>query len=110
MTKCNIGFIDENVREAYYQLKDGRGDEKQLFEIIAQAIENIKKDHTIGIAIPKRLIPQEYVKKYAINNLWKYDLPKGWRMLYTVDGTSVNIVSIIIEWMDHKNYERLFKY
>lgn len=110
MTECKIGFIDAKVREAYYDLKEGYSDEKQLFVLINQAIENIKKNHTIGIAIPKRLIPKEYIKKYRIDNLWKYHLPKGWRLLYTVQGRSVNIVSIIVEWMDHKNYERRFKY
>jgi len=64
----------------------------------------------IGIAIPKRLIPKEYIRRYRIDNLWKYDLPKGWRLLYTVQGNNVNIVSIIVEWMDHKNYKRRFKY
>jgi hypothetical protein len=110
MADCKIGFIDARVMEAYYELEKGHDDEKQLFILIKQAIENIRKNHMIGIAIPKRLIPREYVRKYGINNLWKYDLPRGWRLLYTVQGSSVSIVSIIIEWMDHKNYERRFKY
>jgi len=110
MAEGKIGFIDTKVKDAYYELKDGYSDEKQLFLLISQAIENIKKNHMIGIAIPKKLMPKEYIRKYGIDNLWKYDLPKGWRLLYTVQGNSVNIVSIIVEWMDHKNYERRFKY
>ncbi len=110
MTECKIGFVDTKVKDAYFELKDGYSDEKELFSLINQAIENIKKNHTIGIAIPKRLIPKEYIIKYAVDNLWKYDLPKGWRLIYTVQGNNLSIVSIIVEWMDHKNYERRFKY
>ena len=45
MTECKIGFIDTKVREAYYDLKGGYSDEKQLFILISQAIENIKKNN-----------------------------------------------------------------
>ena len=50
------------------------------------------------------------MKKYEINNLWKYNLPNGWRLIYTVKASSVEIVSIILEWSDHKSYERRFGY
>ncbi|MDY6931179.1 MAG: hypothetical protein SVJ22_04610, partial [Halobacteriota archaeon] len=63
-----------------------------------------------GIQIPKKLIPKTYIDKYEIDNLWKYDLPKGWRLIYSVATEGVCIISIILEWMDHKNYERRFNY
>ena len=63
MTECKIGFIDAKVREAYFDLREGYSDEKQLFFLINQAIENIKKNHAVGIAMSKKLIPKEYVKK-----------------------------------------------
>jgi hypothetical protein len=51
------------------------------------------------------------VTKYRIKNLWKYDLPNGWRLLYTITADNeVEIISAILEWFDHKNYERKFKY
>jgi len=110
MTECKIGFIDAKVREAYYNLKEGYSDEKQLFLLISQAIENIKKNHTSGIAIPKRLIPKYYIKKYGITNLWKYDLPNGWRLVYTIQTNEIMILNVILEWFDHKEYEKRFKY
>ena len=39
-----------------------------------------------------------------------YDLPKGWRLIYSVTRKGVEVLSIILEWFDHKNYERRFKY
>ena len=56
------------------------------------------------------MIPTKYLKDYQIDNLWKYDLPNGWRLLYSIARDEVIIVSIIIEWIDHKKYERRFGY
>jgi len=70
----------------------------------------LKQDPFIGIKIPFKLWPQNYVQKHKINSLYKYDLPSGWRLIYTIKGSQLEILSIIIEWFDHKNYERKFKY
>ncbi len=43
-------------------------------------------------------------------SLWKYDLPSGFRIIYVLENNEVQIYSIILEWFDHKNYERNFKY
>jgi hypothetical protein len=46
-----------------------------------------------------------------MNNLWKYDLPDGWRLIYTLSTPNkIEILAIILEWFDHKNYERRFGY
>jgi hypothetical protein len=70
----------------------------------------IQKNVFCGIQIPKNLIPKEYTRKYGVRNLWKYNLPNAWRLLYSIEGRDVKIISIILEWLDHKNYERRFKY
>jgi len=63
-----------------------------------------------GLKIPKKLWPKLYVQHYGITNLWKYDIPNGWRLIYTIETNEVKIVNIILEWPDHKNYERRFGY
>ena len=45
-----------------------------------------------------------------MKNLWKYDLPKGWRLIYSIVNDEIVVVSLILEWFDHKEYERKFKY
>ena len=78
---------------------------------MTRAIGDLKENAFSGIQIPKRLFPKEYVQKYGITNLWKYDLPRGWRLLYTVTSDNeVELISAILEWFDHKNYEKRFKY
>ena len=39
-----------------------------------------------------------------------YDLPNGWRLIYTIETNEILVLAIILEWFDHKNYERTFNY
>ena len=104
-----IRFVDENVRKAFYKLETGDEQERELFKLIDQALANIENNAFCGIQIPKRLIPQEYHNK-DIKNLWKYDLPRGWRLIYSIVNEELVVVSIVLEWFDHKEYERRFNY
>ena len=76
-----------------------------------RAMKNLRENAFLGVQIPKRLFPIDYVKRYGITNLWKYDLPNAWRFLYsiTVEG-EVQLVSAILDWFSHKDYERKFNY
>ena len=105
-----IRFADEHIKNAFYTLEEGDPLEKELFRFINQACDNIEKNAFCGIQIPKRLIPKEYFSKYGTTNLWKYDLPNAWRLMYTVRGGKAIVVSLILEWMTHKEYERRFNY
>lgn len=105
-----IRFADEKVRESFYNLVNGDPSERELFGILKQAIHNIEANAFCGVHIPKRLIPREYIKEYNVKNLWKYDLPRGWRLIYTVRGEETIIISLILEWMSHKDYEKRFNY
>ena len=109
--KSEIRFGDENVKKAYLELNNSKFQEKQLKEWLDRAMGDIQKDAFSCIQIPKRLIPHEYFKRFGnLENLWKYDLPNGWRLIYTIKKDEILVLSIILEWMDHKNYERKFNY
>lgn len=104
-----IVFADEKVKQAFEKLKKSTA-EKRLYETLLRAIDDIKKTPSGFIHIKQKLIPKEYIVKYSIDNLWKYDLPNGWRLLYSLGKNEIEIIDIILEWMDHKNYERRFGY
>lgn len=104
-----IRFFDDKIKKAFYQLENGDNSEKELFRLINQAMNNIEQNAFCGIQVPKRLIPQAYAKK-GIKNLWKYDLPRGWRLMYSIVNEEVVVVSVILEWLDHKDYERRLGY
>lgn len=104
---CKIRFIDENIKGTFYELEKS---DKQLYDLLSRAFKEIESNAFCGIQIPKRLIPKEYAKKKSIHNLWKYNLPKSWRLLYSIENQEIIVVSIVLEWMDHKSYERRFRY
>lgn len=108
--KCDVQFANEKVKKAFEELDSGKYEEKQLKQFLERAIEDICKNAFCGVRIPKRLIPEEYVKKFGIHNVWKYNLPNAWRLIYSVESNQVCVISIILEWMDHKEYERRFNY
>ncbi len=105
-----VVFADEKLKQAFEKLKETRTEDRRLFAWLNRAFDDLKKDPFCGIQIQRRLIPKEYVRKHGIDNLWKYDLPNAWRLVYSVAKHEVVILSIIIEWLDHKNYERRFGY
>jgi len=106
----DIRFADESIREAFYKLEKGDDSERELFKFINQALDNIEENAFCGIQIPKRLIPKEYIIKYGVKNVWKYDLPKAWRLIYSIVNDEIVVVSLVLEWLDHKKYEKRFKY
>ena len=106
----DIRFADESIKEAFYKLENGDDSERELFKFINQALDNIEENAFCGIQIPKRLIPKEYISKFGVKNLWKYDLPKSWRLIYSIINDEIVVVSLVLEWFDHKEYEKRFKY
>lgn len=110
MSEIIVGFVDRKSKDSYEKLKNGTGDERELHRFITRAIDDIKSNIECGIKIPHRLMPREFIRKYNLTNLWKYDLPNAWRLFYTIQRDRVNIVGILLEWLDHKSYERKFKY
>ncbi len=104
-----IRFFDDDIKKAFYKLENGDDSEKELFRLMSQAMNNIEQNAFCGIQLTKRLIPPVYTKK-NIKNIWKYDLPRGWRLMYSIVNEELVVVSIVLEWFDHKEYERRFKY
>lgn len=85
-------------------------DHQTLFNSIKQKIEFLKENPEYGIHVPKNKIPREYLIKYDINNLWKVNLSGAWRMIYTIRGSEIEIISLILDILNHKDYEKKFGY
>ena len=107
MKPTKIKFVTERLEKEFENLDEN----DFLKKSIKKALADLKANAFFGIQIPKRLFPKEYIEKYSLTNLWKYDLPKGWRLIYTITAENeVEIVCVILEWFNHKNYERRFRY
>ncbi len=81
-----------------------------LLRSLQRALEMLKSNPFGGIQIKKSLIPMKYIENYDVNNLWKFDLSNYWRMIYTVRGNEVEIISFILDIIDHKTYNKIFGY
>lgn len=108
--KSEIKFADMKVKKSFENLATSGSEGKILYKQIYRALEDLEENAFCGIQIPKKLIPRVYIEKYKINNLWKYDLPNSWRLIYSVKNGDVCVLSIILEWMNHKSYEKRFGY
>ena len=102
-----IQFVDNKIKKAFEQLKST---DNKFYNHLARAFNDIEEHAFCGIQIPKRLMPKAYIKKYNVHNLWKYNLPDAWRLLYSIEANEIIVISIVLEWMDHKEYERRFNY
>jgi len=101
----SVKFIDLELKKTF----DSLSDEDPIEKALVRAIQNIREDYQAGEYIPKSSIPPAYLNKYGINNVRVYDLPFAWRLMYTITGSSeIGIISILLDWMDHKDYEKLF--
>ena len=105
-----VVFANPKLEKDFGKLKQGKFEDKQLYEFIERAISDLKINPMCGVKIPKKLWPRGYIKKYQIKNLWKYDLPDGWRLIYSIFENELMILNIILEWFPHNEYERKFRY
>lgn len=78
-------------------------------------IERLKGDGFAGDQIAKRRIPQLLAARHGLppplENLWRFELPREFRGLYTIQQTTTEgSVAFILEILDHKEYDGLFGY
>jgi hypothetical protein len=110
INKSIVRFVNNKAKDKFYNLEKGDFSEKQLFKFLIKATDDLKRNAFCGIHMAHNFIPKEY-KKFGIDNLWKYDLPNGWRLIYTITSPDkIELITVIIEWFDHKNYEKRFNY
>ena len=107
LKNSKVIFVNDKIQKEFFDLEESN----EIKKFIKRAILDIQINAFCGIQIPKRIIPKEYVQNYGVTNLWKYDLPDGWRLIYSITTPNkVEVISIILEWFDHTGYERRFRY
>ena len=104
--------FDKLNRVVGTEIKNGiiTSDNQTLFNSIKQKIELLKENPECGINIKKYIIPKKYICNYDVNNLWKINLASAWRMIYTIRGSQVEIICLILDLMNHKDYDKRFGY
>jgi hypothetical protein len=112
--------FSEEADKSYLELQEKVLEEKkrrvensfntQLLKAIEREKNNLKIDPQYGIHIPRKNISKAIMARYGTDRLWKINLVGYWRMIYTLVGDRVKIVAFILEFMDHKKYNKIFGY
>jgi hypothetical protein len=84
----------------------GRQPAQSIWKGVRTAVARIKADGQWGEVIPARSIPKIYGKELGVTNLYCVDLPAFYRLFYTIMHRDV----IIIDLVDHRQYDRLMAY
>ena len=103
----------ERLREVVLEeLRDGikKSDNQVLWRSINQKIELLSTNPEYGIHVQQDRIPSEYRMVYNAANLWKVNLSGAWRMLYTIRGSEIEILALVIDLLDHESYAKKFGY
>jgi len=114
MKKIRV-ILSPDAKEVYNHLKEEAPrskTERTILNSINKKVEVIKTNPHYGDPIAKTLIPEEYLDKYEITNLFRVELPNFWRMLYTLkDGdTKCEIIAFVLDLIDHPTYNKKFGY
>jgi hypothetical protein len=97
--KCKVVFADKKVKDSFEKLRDSKTEDQKLHIWLNKAFDDIRENAFCGIQVPKKLIPKKYLKEYEIDNLWKYNLPGAWRLLYSVARNEIIVIAIVLEWL-----------
>jgi len=102
-----IVFAEKELENAFINLAEN----SPLKKSIRKTMNKLKENIFSGEHIPKDRIPKDYVRKYKIDNLWWCPLSDAWRLVYSIiTPSNVEILAVIIEYFNHKNYEQRFGY
>lgn len=75
---------------------------------LRQHARRLREEPFLGDRIPLERVPNRF---RSLPNLFRLELPEGWRGLYTVASSPMAGTQIRIVWVgDHKRYDRLFGY
>lgn len=96
-----VVFLEEDLEKSFNELKE----EEPIKRGLKKAIKDIQENAFCGRNVKKNLIPKRYSN---LNNLWIYNLPSSWRLIYSIAPGEIEIIAVILDWMDHKDYKNLF--
>lgn len=77
-----------------------------------EGMKSVLKENMIaGECIRKKQIPGQYVKRYGVNNLYRYEHPEGYRSCYTLtEHGDLGVCPMILDVKTHDEYNKIFGY
>ncbi|MEK6969466.1 MAG: hypothetical protein AABW48_03490 [Nanoarchaeota archaeon] len=103
-------LLKGSAKDSFLELKKRQDKEAQILIKSVERIILILKDNPLyGDPINKTLIPEVF-RKEGIKNLYRVELSNYWRMIYTIEGSNVEIFLFVLSLVDHKKYNKMFGY
>jgi len=112
--------LSEDADRVYEELNKIVGEEMQkgtessfhqtLLRSINRVKELLKINPFAGDQVPKARIPGKYSKKYESANVWRIELADRWRLVYTITGNEIEIITFVMDIFDHRDYDKVFGY
>ena len=79
--------------------------------MVDSALDKLKQNMMLGEKIQRQQWPPYYVRRYGISNLWKFNMSKAARLIYTLLSENGRWVVVVLEiFLTHKEYEKRFGY
>jgi len=100
-----VGLSPE-LYQVYQSLGTDEGIRKHIDEMKTILLENCNA----GEKIQRIKIPQYYLQKYGVNNLYRYRLPDGYRGIYTILVNKGKVQSWILAILKHGITEKRLGY
>lgn len=112
--------LSEEAEKVYEELNKLVGGEKlkgvessfhqTLLRSINRVRDLLKQNPFAGEQVPKRQTPPKYILKYDVDNIWRIELSDRWRLVYTITGNQVEVITFVVDICNHRNYDKIFGY
>ncbi len=107
---ANDVVLSEAAAASLDELDETSGSRKEAASI-AKRVRKLKPillaDALHGEVVKKPL-PKALVAKHGVENLYVEDLPSFWRLLYTIVRVDMKPHVVVVEIVDHKQYDKWF--
>ena len=106
--------FSKEAHDEYVQLQTNNGrshpTNTQLLKSINRTIDLLSENPYLWEYIPKKYITKKLFEQYDTNKIFRVEIVGYWRLLYTLIGKETHIIAFILEFMDHKSYDKKFNY
>ena len=112
--------LGDEADKVYQELNKIVGEEKlkgidssfhqTLLRSINRVRDLLKQNPFAGDQVPKRQTPPKYIQKFDVDNIWRIELADRWRLVYTITGNQIEIITFIMDIFNHKDYDKVFGY
>jgi hypothetical protein len=97
----------QDFYQIYRKLKPGSVERR----MVDSALDKLKHNMMAGEKIQRPQWPPHNLKRYRVTNLWKYNMSKSSRLVYTLLSDNGSWTVVVLEmFLTHKEYEKRFGY